>query len=162
MKTRVVRSAALGFALALAVLPACSSDESSPPSAAGSSSSPPAGGTIDVTLQEFAISTSASSAPAGSVTFDATNEGPKDDHEFVVIKTDLGITDLPANADGLVDEEGAGIEAIDEIAEFPPGETRTLTVDLDAGSYVFICNVFDKKENESHYLEGMRTSFTVS
>jgi uncharacterized cupredoxin-like copper-binding protein len=162
MKKRAVRSTALGFALALAVLPACSSDEPTSPPAADSPSSPSAGGTVDVTLEEFAIGTSASSAPAGSVTFDATNEGPDDDHEFVVIKTDLGITDLPTNADGSVDEEGAGIEAIDEIAEFPPGETRTLTVDLDAGNYVFICNVYDKEEKESHYQEGMRTSFTVS
>jgi uncharacterized cupredoxin-like copper-binding protein len=162
MKTRVVRSAALGFVLALAVLPACSSDEPSSTPAAGSSSSPSTGGTVDVTLQEFSVGTSVSSAPAGSVTFDATNEGPDDDHEFVVIKTDLGITDLPTNPDGSVDEEGAGIEAIDEIAEFPPGETATLTVDLDAGSYVFICNVYDKKEKESHYQEGMRTGFTVS
>jgi uncharacterized cupredoxin-like copper-binding protein len=160
METRVVLSSALGFALALAVLPACSSDETPP--AAASSSSASAGGTVDVTLQEFAITTSASSAPAGSVTFDVTNEGPKDDHEFVVIKTDLGITDLPTDADGLVDEAGAGIEAIDEIAEFPPGETQTLTVDLAAGSYVFICNVYNKKENVYHYQEGMRTGFTVS
>ena len=162
MDTRAVRRVTLGFTIAVALVPACSSDESPSPSAAGSPSSLPAGGTVDVTLQEFTIATSTSTAPAGSVTFDATNEGPDDDHEFVVIKTDLGITDLPTNPDGSVDEEGTGIEAIDEIAEFPPGESRSLTVDLDAGNYVFICNVFDKKENESHYQEGMRTSFTVT
>jgi uncharacterized cupredoxin-like copper-binding protein len=41
------------------------------------------------------------------------------------------------------------------------GETETLTVELEAGNYVFICNVFDEEENESHYQEGMRSSFTV-
>jgi uncharacterized cupredoxin-like copper-binding protein len=158
---RLPSSAALGLALAIGVLPACGND-AEPSPAATTTSSVAAGGTVDVTLKEFAIGTSVSSAPAGSVTFEATNEGPNDDHEFLVIQTDLGITDLPTNADGAVDEEGEGINVIDEIPEFPPGETQSLTVGLDAGNYVFICNVFDKKEHESHYQEGMRTSFTVS
>jgi len=37
----------------------------------------------------------------------------------------------------------------------------TPTVDLEAGSYVLICNIFDDAENEAHYQEGMRTAFTV-
>jgi uncharacterized cupredoxin-like copper-binding protein len=155
------RRSALGVVLGLAVVStACSSDDPSPTPAADSSSATTPG-TVDVTLQEFAIGTSVTSAPAGSVTFDASNEGPDDDHEFVIIKTDLGLTELPTNPDGSVDEEGAGIEAIDEIAEFPPGETATLTVDLDAGNYVFICNVYDEADQESHYQEGMRAAFVV-
>jgi uncharacterized cupredoxin-like copper-binding protein len=158
MTARMVRGVALRFAFAVAALPACSSDDTTTPPAG----SAPAGGTVDVTLQEFAISTSVATAAAGSLTFEATNNGPDDDHEFVVIKTDLGITDLPTKPDGSVDEEGAGIEIINEIEPFPPGNTKTLTVDLDAGNYVFICNIYDKEENEAHYQEGMRTPFTVS
>ena len=119
------------------------------------------GGNVNVTLQEFSVGTDPASAPAGSVTFDATNEGPDDQHEFVVIKTDLGLTDLPVDENGAVDEEGEGIEIVDEIEPFDVGETESLTVDLEAGSYVLICNVFDEDENEAHYQEGMRTSFTV-
>lgn len=119
------------------------------------------GGNVAVTLQEFSVGTDPASAPAGSVTFDATNDGPDDQHEFVVIKTDLGLTDLPTDENGAVDEEGDGIEIIDEIEPFDVGETKTLTVDLEAGSYVLICNVWDEEEQEAHYQEGMRTSFTV-
>jgi uncharacterized cupredoxin-like copper-binding protein len=119
------------------------------------------GQTVQVTLQEFAVSTDRGSANAGPVTFQATNEGPEDDHEFVVIKTDLALTDLPTEKTGAVDENGEGIEVIGEIEEFPPGETRRATFDLESGAYVLICNVFDKAEDEAHYEEGMRTSFTV-
>jgi hypothetical protein len=37
-----------------------------------------------------------------------------------------------------------------------------VTLDLEAGNYVFICNIWDEDEQEAHYQEGMRTSFTVS
>jgi uncharacterized cupredoxin-like copper-binding protein len=117
--------------------------------------------TVDVTLQEFAVSTDRQSSSAGSVTFNATNKGPDDKHEFVVIKTDLAITDLPTVKTGAVDEDGAGIDVIGEIEEFPPGDTRSATFDLDAGSYALICNIYDESEKEAHYEEGMRTSFTV-
>jgi uncharacterized cupredoxin-like copper-binding protein len=117
--------------------------------------------TVAVTLQEWSVATDPTSAPAGSVTFEATNDGPDDQHEFVVIKTDLSLTELPTDETGAVDEHGEGIEIVDEIEPFDVGETETLTVELEAGNYVFICNVFDEEENESHYQEGMRSSFTV-
>jgi uncharacterized cupredoxin-like copper-binding protein len=120
------------------------------------------GATVDVTLQEFAVVPSESSASAGEVTFDATNEGPEDDHELVVIQTDLAIDALPTDENGAVDEEGEGITVLDEIEEFPPGETQSLTLDLDAGGYVLICNIWDETEQESHYQEGMRVAFTVT
>jgi uncharacterized cupredoxin-like copper-binding protein len=135
--------------------PACGEDETTSPAATGG----PA--TVAVTLQEFAVGTTPASAAAGSVTFNATNNGPDDDHEFVIIETDLSLTELPTKPDGSVDEDGEGVTVIDEIEEFPPGTTETLTVDLEAGPYVFICNIYDETENEAHYKEGMRTSFTV-
>ncbi len=98
------------------------------------------------------------------MTFDVTNEGPDDVHEFVVIKTDLAITDLPTDEDGAVDEGGGGMEVVDEIEDIPVGETPTLTVELDAGAYVLICNILQEEPDgtlEAHYSEGMRTGFTV-
>jgi hypothetical protein len=50
---------------------------------------------------------------------------------------------------------------IDEIEDIPVGETQSVTVDLEAGNYVLICNIFDETENEAHYAEGMRIAFTV-
>lgn len=130
------------------LLPACGGDDD----------------TVAVTLQEFAVSGDPASVAAGSVTFDVSNDGPDDVHEFVVIATDLGPTELPVDEDGAVDEGGEGIEVVDEIEEIPVGESRSLTVDLEAGNYVLICNILQEEPNgtlEAHYSEGMRTGFTV-
>ena len=139
------------------------------------------GGTVNVTLQEWAVIPAQDSVQAGSVTFDVTNEGPDHPHELVVVGTDLDPGALPTTHDGAVDEDGEGIEVIGEIEEFPPGESREATFDLEPGSYVLVCNVVamagehgggheeeeemegegGMEEMEIHYLLGMRASFTV-
>jgi hypothetical protein len=119
------------------------------------------GSSLDVTEQEFAIAIP-SSADAGEVTFNVSNEG-EETHEFVLVKTDLGMLDLPTADDGSVDEEGKGIEPIDEIEDIQAGTTQKLTADLDAGSYVVFCNIVEKEDGEvvSHYQNGMRAELTV-
>ena len=120
------------------------------------------GGTVNVTLQEFAVGTVPTSIDAGEVTFEATNEGPDDVHEFVVFQTDLGPTELPTDENGAVVEDGEGLTLIGEIEDVEVGDTKSVTLDLEAGNYVFICNIWDEDEQEAHYQEGMRTTFTVS
>jgi uncharacterized cupredoxin-like copper-binding protein len=61
-----------------------------------------------------------------------------------------------------VDEAGAGIKPVDEIEDITVGDTQTVAVDLTAGSYVLMCNVYDEAEKESHYQQGMHTGFTVT
>ena len=119
--------------------------------------------TVAVTLQEYAILPAQASAPAGSVTFDAENTGPDLSHELVVIRTDLAPDALPTAEDGSVDETGEGVEVIGEIEEFAPGASETRTFDLEAGTYVLVCNVVDEEGGETlaHYALGMRTGFTV-
>jgi uncharacterized cupredoxin-like copper-binding protein len=143
------------------VLSACGGGAS--PSTAATD--PPAAGgatTIDVTLQEFAVIPSADAAPAGDVTFKITNQGPEDVHELVIIKTDLGASALPTDADGAVDEAGAGMEVIDEVEDLAVGSAEDLTVNLAAGKYVLLCNIYDESEDEAHYKMGMRIDFTVN
>jgi uncharacterized cupredoxin-like copper-binding protein len=120
-----------------------------------------AGGAVEVTVQEFAVIPASSSAPAGDVTFDVTNEGPDDVHEFVVFLTDLAPDALPTIEDGSVDEEGEGLELQGEIEDIAVGDTQSVTLDLAAGNYVLICNIYDADEQEAHYQEGMRVAFTV-
>ena len=120
------------------------------------------GGTVNVTLQEFSIATDPATVDAGEVVFEATNDGPNDVHEFVVFRTDLDPTELPTDETGAVVETGEGIELIGEIEDIPVGETQSVTLDLEVGNYVLICNIFDEDEQEAHYQEGMRTTFTVS
>ncbi len=117
--------------------------------------------TVGVTLREFAVEPAQSSAPAGEVTFEVRNEGPNDPHELVVIRTDLAPDALPTDDRGVVEEEGEGIEVVDEVEEIPVGGSASLTVELDTGSYVLICNIYDEEEQEAHYAQGMRTAFTV-
>lgn len=119
--------------------------------------------TVDVTLREFAITPSVASVPAGAVTFEVTNDGPNDIHEFVVIRTDLALDALPADGDGAVLEDGEGMEVVDEIEDLAVGASETLALDLEAGSYVLICNIVedDEGETEAHYALGMRTAFSV-
>lgn len=121
------------------------------------------GAAVSVNLKEYTVSPDPAAVPAGPVTFTAKNTGGTE-HELVVIKTDLAAESLPTNADGSVNEEGGGVEAIDEIAEFPGAEERELTLDLAAGAYVLICNVVEESTDgttTSHYAEGMTTAFTV-
>jgi uncharacterized cupredoxin-like copper-binding protein len=110
-------------------------------------------GAVGATLSDFEIDLDESSAPAGEVTFEIQNDGPSE-HEFVVFQTDLAEDALPTDDEGTV-EEGGDLEPVDEVEEIADGDSADLTVDLEAGSYVIICNV------PTHYGEGMHTSFTV-
>ena len=114
--------------------------------------------TVNVALSEFVIEADPASVPAGEVTFKAANQG-KEKHEMVIVKTDLAPDKLPTNADGSADEKGAGVKAIDEIAEFAAGGTKELTVTLQPGKYVLFCNVVEG--DDVHYKKGMHTAFTA-
>lgn len=168
-----MRSRRLGvvlIALSLAAV-GCSATTDSPSAGAGGEAtsvavpSAGAGGgatSVAVTLQEWAVLPESDSAPAGDVTFTVTNEGPEDIHEFVVLKTDLDPAELPVDADGVVSEAGEGIEVIDEVEDLPVGESQDLTVTLEAGSYVLLCNIWSEDESEAHYTMGMRVAFTAT
>jgi uncharacterized cupredoxin-like copper-binding protein len=133
----VRRSLGAVFAAALFLLPACGG-----------------GGGVGVTLADYTVTPDESSAAAGDVTFDVSNDAEQT-HEFVVFKTDLAEDQLPTNEDGDVDEEGDGVELVDEIEDIEGGSSESLTVNLEGGNYVLICNL------PGHYRQGMHASFTV-
>jgi uncharacterized cupredoxin-like copper-binding protein len=112
-------------------------------------------GGVSATLADFSITLDSSSAPAGEVTFDVSNDAEQT-HEFVVFQTDLPPDQLPTNEDGDVDEEGEGVTLVDEIEDIEGGSSQSLTVNLEAGSYVLICNL------PGHYQQGMHASFSAS
>src|SRR5215208_2573186 len=133
------------------------SAEVSGPASPGSS-----GGAIQVKLQEWAVVPSRATTSAGDVTFEVTNTGPEDAHEFVVLETDLDPGALPTAPTGAVQEAASGIAAIEEIEGIPVGDSQTLTTKLRAGKYVLLCNIYDEKEKEAHYQKGMRIAFEVT
>ena len=49
-----------------------------------------------------------------------------------------------------------------ELEEVAVGSTDELELDLTAGTYALICNIYDETEQEAHYQEGMRAEFTVT
>ena len=156
---------AIGVILAGVIMAACGDDDEGNGGATASPGGTQAdgGADVDVTLQDFSVIPDADSAEAGEISFNVENVGPDHMHELVIVKTDLEPDALPTSDDGSMDETGQGVEVIDEIEEFPVGETESITVDLEAGSYALICNVVHHEEGETfvHYELGMRTGFTV-
>lgn len=142
-------------ALTLALAACSSSDESGEPSYAPSSSDNGGAttGGIATVMRDFAISPASTEASAGEITFDITNDGPSD-HEMVIIKSDLAPDALPTDNKGEVIEDE--VDAIDEVEDVAPGSSVSLSVDLEAGSYLLICNL------PGHYAAGMAAAFTVN
>ena len=120
--------------------------------ACGGGSSGPAA--VDVTLTTYGISLSTATVKAGSVTFNVKNDATDLVHEFVVVKTDLPADQLTLDAEGNVAEDS--LTVVDEIEDIEIGGGGELTVDLEAGHYVLICNVAD------HYKGGMHADLTVT
>ncbi len=108
---------------------------------------------VDVSLKEFEIGLSMDSALADTVTFNVSNDGTVL-HNFRVIRTEDDPADLPVDEDTfMVDETQVDVAASSD--DLDAGQTEEVTADLEAGSYVLICNV------PTHYDAGMRTAFTV-
>jgi uncharacterized cupredoxin-like copper-binding protein len=109
-------------------------------------------------LDEFVIRPKQTRARPGTINFVLTNAGEVP-HEFVVIKSDLATADLPRLPDDAgVDESDLDVEGRLE-DPLDPGAEGELSLDLDVGKYVVICNL--APNGESHYLNGMYTAFDV-
>ena len=143
---RHVSTLTAALLIALALTAACGG---SPGTAA---TGVPGDGTILTTEKDFGIALEETSTPTGAITFDITNDGPST-HEFVVFTADLAEDALPVDG-STVDE--ANLDLVDEAEDIAPGVGTSLTVDLEPGSYVVICNV------EGHYAAGMHAALTVT
>jgi hypothetical protein len=120
-----------------------------------------ASSTVSVDLDEFTIRPTGT-ATAGAVGFELTNVG-EEPHEMVVVAGD-SIDALPTDADGaLVEADLPATAFIGEVEPFPGGEDCSGVFDLEAGSYVLLCNIVEEEDGqtESHLAEGMATTFTV-
>lgn len=113
---------------------------------------------VDVALTTYKITPSKTSVSAGTVVFHVHNDATDLTHEFVVFKTDLPEDQLPMTAEGIVDEEADGLKSMGEVEDVTPGTSKDLTLDLEPGNYVLVCNV---DHTQLHYQHGMHTSFVV-
>lgn len=119
---------------------------------------------INVVLGEWVVEPDVASADAGEITFIADNQGGET-HELLVVRG-VAAVDLPTDDDGAFDEAAYGEDnVIDEVEDVAAGSDAELTVDLDAGAYLLLCNIVEEEDDgevESHFAEGMVTTFTVN
>jgi uncharacterized cupredoxin-like copper-binding protein len=107
------------------------------------------GRTLKVTTTEFAFDPMTATAPAGKLKLTLVNAG-KVPHEMVLLKTGQAAGALSVKA-GRVSEAAS----VGEVSETPAGATKSTTLNLKRGSYVFVCNI------PGHYADGMRGTLTV-
>ena len=108
----------------------------------------------DMSNATMGIRVSTDTVAAGQITFDVTNVSTDTIHEMVLAHIDDVTKPLPFNAEeNEVDEEA--VEGPGEVSELDTGESGSLTVNLDAGTYILYCNL------PGHYAAGMWTLLTV-
>lgn len=172
----VLLLAAAGLMLGLA---GCSSSTKTDPGATVSASSTrpaetsqtPGAATpseVTVVLAEWKIAPQPASYKAGSVKFIVRNIG-QTVHQMTVLKTDLAPNALPTNADGTANEDAQGITVLAKTNDINPAVSKSLTVNLEPGSYVLICNILQTTNGPNtlarplaHYTRGQYVAFTVT
>ena len=111
-----------------------------------------AGTSVEVSLSEWAVRVAVGAIDAGEVAFTVANAGTLS-HTFVIVRSDAAPRELLVVAGSVAEDE---VDIVARIAPYAAGTTKRLTVDLDAGSYLLICNI------PGHYLSGMTVAFTVN
>jgi uncharacterized cupredoxin-like copper-binding protein len=109
-------------------------------------------GDVAVSLRDDAVTVAPDTAQAGSVTLSATNDGTTT-HEIEVFRGDVDPDTLPIENNVASTE---GLELVDEIEDITSGSTADLTVDLEAGTYVIMCNL------PGHFANGMHAVLSIS
>lgn len=110
---------------------------------------------LDLSKATMGVRASRSSAPAGAVSFEVTNTSKDTVHEMVVIHLKDPAQPLPyVGSDAKADESKA--DARGEVPELKPGKSGKLTVTLEPGKYLLICN------QPKHFAAGMWALFEVT
>ena len=95
------------------------------------------------------------SVKAGKVTFDVTNLSRSIVHEMMVVAVENPNAPLPYDYNaGQIPEKQ--VKMLGETEEMQPNAEKTITLDLNPGAYLLICNV------PGHYAAGMWTPLTVT
>ena len=120
-------------------------------SCAAPAESAPGGSQVVAELFDNKITVNVASVKAGTTKIGVRNLGTMQ-HSFEVLKTDLPPDKLPVDgASAKAKEDGK----VGEIPSIAAGKSAAVTLDLQPGKYVFICNI------AGHYQLGMHTGFTV-
>jgi uncharacterized cupredoxin-like copper-binding protein len=108
----------------------------------------------DKGMESMRMDLSTKQIRAGKVTFNVTNASQNLIHEFVVVRSNKPIESLLYNEDEKEIKENA-LEVVNEIEDIQPGQSGTLAVKLEPGSYVMLCN------KAGHFKAGMVNQLSV-
>ena len=108
----------------------------------------------DKGMESMRMDLSTKQIRAGKVTFNVTNASQNLIHEFVVVRSNKPIESLLYNEDENEIKENA-LEVVNEIEDIQPGQSGTLAVKLEPGSYVMLCN------KAGHFKAGMVNQLSV-
>jgi len=101
------------------------------------------------------MTVSADKVKAGPVTFVVTNISTVEDHELLLLKTDMKPDQFPVDESGTrIDEDK--LDGIKELGDLTKGETSTHHVTLTPGRYIMFCN------EPGHFSAGMWHELTVT
>ena len=110
---------------------------------------------VNVSESDYSIKLPTTLRP-GHYAITLTNDGVQP-HELLVLRTDLPANALPVDASGDVIEDSPLLHsALDSGAGLGPHKTQSLSVTLQPGHYVAVCNL------PTHYRLGMRVDITVT
>jgi uncharacterized cupredoxin-like copper-binding protein len=109
----------------------------------------------DEGMQSIHMDVSSEQVKSGDVTFNVTNASKALVHEFVVVKSDKPVASLLYDGDEMEVKESA-LEVVNEIDDIDPGNSGSLTVPLQPGSYILLCN------KAGHFKLGMVNHITVT
>ncbi len=113
----------------------------------------PANPDIEVELAEWRVNLRPVTTPRGGTLLLAGNSG-RTVHDLIVLRTEQPPGALRTRG-GRADTSAPEVERVGAIEPFQPGGSRALTVDLESGRYVLICNV------GGHYPAGMHAGLVV-
>jgi len=110
---------------------------------------------VPVTLRDFSVTVGSSTLAAGSNKLAIQNSGATV-HELEVFTVPAGVDPaaIPV-VNSVADTASVGMTVVDEKEDIAPGTGASLTVNLQPGTYVFMCNL------PTHYGLGMHATVTV-
>lgn len=156
MRARAIAVVSLCIATGGTVFSGCGDDSNDSASTTTPTTQQSGGSALEIRMDDYSFAPKDATATTGRVKITAPNDG-KVVHELVLLKTNRDPGSFEVSG-GEVDEkalEESGAEIPGEIADVPPGKSKSMTVDLTPGKYAMICNL------PGHYQRGMYGSLTA-
>ena len=108
----------------------------------------------DPSVRSMVIKADRQSVKSGQVVFEVSNNSKNLVHEMIVVSVPRLDAALPYDRKENRVIESA-IKDLGEASDLPPGQKKTLRLELKPGNYILMCNQPD------HFMSGMRTSLVV-